>query len=67
MLRGCDLLSITFSLPMNWCPYFNKVKAISLSRLPFVGILDINNGSNTNFIKKLIFRVKVLNFRFGCS
>ena len=28
------LLSIVFSLPMNWCLLSNKVKAISLSRLP---------------------------------
>ena len=31
-----------------------------------IGILDLNNRSNTNF-KKMIFRVKVLTFRFGCS
>ena len=32
----------------------------------FIGILDLNNGNNTNFSKKMIFRVKVLTFRFGC-
>ena len=32
--RVHDLLSIVFSLPMNRCLLSNKVKAISLSRLP---------------------------------
>ena len=32
-----------------------------------VGILDLSNESNTIFSEKLIFRVKKLTFKFGCS
>ena len=32
-----------------------------------VGILNLTNGSNSNFFLNWFFRIKVLAFRFGCS
>ena len=46
---------------------FIKGKGQALMVQLDVGILDLSNKSNTNIYKKLIFRVKVLIFRFGCS
>ena len=35
--------------------------------ISIVDILDLNNRNNVNFSKNLIFRVKILIFRFECS
>ena len=41
--------------------------ALQIAYIENVGILDLSNESNTIFLEKLIFRVKILTFKFGCS
>ena len=44
-----------------------KIAKIVFLNLKRVVILDLSNGSNVIFFTKILFRVKILTFRFGCS
>ena len=57
--------------PSSVIDFFNDTLywayALQIAYIENVGILDLSNESNIIFSEKLIFRVKILTFKFGCS